>query len=79
MIYALTRQTAESKELSMPPLPEPPIHLPRSQAKSNELEQATPFDGSAPPDSLRQLAEWRAQAMAKRSFGPPQSARRKKR
>jgi hypothetical protein len=77
--YALTRQTVESKELRMPPLSNPPIDLPHSRALTNELEQETSSGESAPPDSLRQLAEWRAQALARRSFGPPQSARRKKR
>jgi hypothetical protein len=77
--HALRISAGESKELSMPPLPKPPMDLSRSHAQSIGLEQQVSSNVSAPPDSLRQLAEWRAQALARRSFGPPQPAPRKKR
>jgi hypothetical protein len=67
---------APNENRVMPLLPKPPMDLSRSHPQCIEVEEEGSSNGSAPPDSLRQLAEWRAQAVARRSFGP---APRKKR
>jgi hypothetical protein len=54
-------------------------NLPKPITDLSRLPTTFEEKTSAPPDSLRQLAEWRAQAMAKRSFAPPPSVRRRNR
>jgi hypothetical protein len=60
----------------MPPQPKPPTD--RSRLPAQPEEEGSP-DSSAAPNSLRQLAAWRAQALARRSFGPSLAVPRKKR